>query len=233
MQITTASKEKKFIEVRTKLKNKFELLYKAKYKKLFQKNRVNQVAVKSSVLDLAGDIPEHQRKILDLGPNFAVTPKIIPYMDIVTSTEVEALNLEKEGQYAKAELLRKEVKLILLKEKQPRPNLSKEQLATIKEIQQDTDTDIYPFDKGKGFVRLKKEMAKAKMIEGIGETTILNKDPTKTHLDKIQKLLAKIRQEVNMPSDLYYKLYPSDAIVPRAYGQCKAHNQVKTIHFVF
>ena len=80
---------------------------------------------------------------------------MIPYMDIVTSTEVEALNLEKEGQYAKAELLRKDVKLILLKEKQPRPNLSKEQLATIEEIQRDANTDIYPLDKGKGFVRLK------------------------------------------------------------------------------
>ena len=69
------------------------------------------------------------------------------------------------------------------------------------------------------------------MIEGLGETTILNKDPTKTHLDKIQKLLAKIRQEVNMPMDLYYKLYPSDAIVPRAYGQCKAHKPTKNYPF--
>ena len=74
-------------------------------------------------------------------------------------------------------------------------------------------------------------MAKSKMMEGLGETTILNKDPTKTHLDKIQKLLAKIRQEVNMPLDLYYKLYPSDTVTPRAYGQCKAHKPTKNYPF--
>ena len=230
-RVTASSKEKKFLEVRTKLKNKFELLYEAKYKRPFTKTNENQTAVKNCVLDLAGDIPDDQRTILNLGPKFAVTPKTIPYMEIVTSTEVEALNLEKEGQHAKAELLRQEVKRILINEKQPRPNLTKEQLTTIKEIREDKDIDIYPYDKGNGFVRLKKEMAQSKMIEGIGETVILQKDPTKTHLDKIQKLLARIRQEVNMPSDLYYKLYPSDAIVPRAYGQCKAHKPTKSYPF--
>ena len=143
-----SSKEKKFIEVRTKLKNKFELLYEAKYKRPFKKTNENQTAVKSCVLDLASDIPDNQRTILNLGPKFAVTPKIIPYMEIVTSTEIEALNLEKEGQHPKAELLRQEVKRILINEKQPRPNLTKEQLTTIKEIRQDQNIDIYPYDKG-------------------------------------------------------------------------------------
>ena len=69
------------------------------------------------------------------------------------------------------------------------------------------------------------------MIEGIGETTILDKDPTKSHLDKIQKTLAKIRKEANIPKDLYYKLYPSDATIPRAYGQCKAHKPTKNYPF--
>ena len=199
-------------------------------------NAVNEIntrtkALKSSVLDLAGNIPNNQREILDLGPKFAVTPRTIPYMDIITSTEIEALNLEKENQHAKAELLRQEVKRILMNEKKPRSNLTREQLATIKEIQRDKNIDIYPYDKGNGFVRMKKEMSQTKMIEGIGETVILDKDPTKSHLDKIQKLLAKIRQEINIPKDLYYKLYPSDAIVPRAYGQCKAHKPTKNYPF--
>ena len=53
-------------------------------------------------------------------------------MDIITTTEVEALKLEKKEEHAKAELLRQQVKKILMKEKQPRLNISKEQMATIK-----------------------------------------------------------------------------------------------------
>ena len=188
-------------------------------------------AVKNCVLDLVGDIPENQRKILNLGPKFAVTPKSIPYMEIVTTTEIEALKLEKKGESAKAELLRQEVKKILMKEKKPKSNLSREQLRTISEIKKDENIDIYPYDKGNGFVRMSKETARTKMIEGIGETIILDKDPTKSHLDKIQKTLAKIRKERNLPKDLYYKLYPSDATVPRAYGQCKAHKPTKNYPF--
>jgi hypothetical protein len=148
------------------------------------KKRNIKKVVKNGVLDLAENIPENQRKILSLGPKFAVTPKSIPYMEIVTTTEIEALKLEKKGETAKAQLLRQEVKKILMKEKKPKSNLSKEQLRTISEIKQDKNIDIYPYDKGNGFVRMLKETAKIKMIEGIGETKILDKDPTKSHLDK-------------------------------------------------
>ena len=34
-----------------------------------------------------------------------------------------------------------------------------------------------------------------------------------------------------MPKELYRKLYPSDAIPPRAYGQCKAHKPTKNYPF--
>ena len=147
IRITASSKEKKFVETKAKLKNKFELLYESKYKRpygtMFDINRnTNQVnepeeaepesrytntsdanrtmnqmdepeepepesrytntsdanqttnqlyepeepepeslnvheantrmnkAVKNCVLDLAGNIPENQRNILNLGPKF-------------------------------------------------------------------------------------------------------------------------------------------------------------------
>ena len=215
LRITLSCREKKFIEIKTKLKNKFELLYNKKYKKPFSKTfQENPTMMKDCVLDLAGNIPEKQLAILNLGPKFAVTPTTIPYMNIITVTEVEALNLEKKEEYAKAELLRKRVKDILMREKQPRPNLSKEQLLTIKEIKEDNEIDIYPYDKGNGFVRLSKDQTNSRMIEGIGQTKILEKDPTKTHMTKIQNLLVKIKKEIDIPNELYRKLYPSDAIVP-------------------
>ena len=81
-------------------------------------------------------------------------------------------------------------------------------------MQKDPDIDIFPFDKGNGFVRLTKAMSKVKMIEGIGTTKILPKDPTVTHMKKIQRTLLRIKKETNMPKELYRKLYPSDPIPP-------------------
>ena len=230
IRVTESSREKKFLETREKLKNKFELLYFAKYKSNFSKEN-DQSVLKNCVLDLAGDVTEEQLQILNLGPKFAVTPKEIPYMDIITTTEVEALNLEKNEQHAQAELLRQQVKKILLKENKPRCNLSKEQFRTISVIQKDPDVDIFPFDKGNGFVRLTKAVSKVKMEEGIGTTKILPKDPTVTHMKKIQRTLLRIKKETNMSKGLYRKLYPSDAIPPRAYGQCKAHKPTKNYPF--
>ena len=69
------------------------------------------------------------------------------------------------------------------------------------------------------------------MYEAIGNSTILNSDPTNTHVKKIQDTLRKIGKEVNIPRDLYNKLYPSDGVPPRAYGQCKAHKANKNYPF--
>ena len=81
-RITFSSKVKKFQQIKAKLKNKFELLYINKYNKSFSTfKRQNSNLIKNCVLDLAGDIPDNHQAILNLGPKFAVTPKVIPYME--------------------------------------------------------------------------------------------------------------------------------------------------------
>ena len=70
-----------------------------------------------------------------------------------------------------------------------------------------------------------------KMYDGIGKSKILKRDPTNTHIKKIQDLLVAINKEINIPKSLYFRLYPSDAIPPRAYGQCKAHKPSKNYPF--
>ena len=188
--------------------------------------------MKNCVLNLAEDeIPKKHNELLNLGPMFAVTPNKIPYMDIITTTEEHALKLEYDNQLAAAERLRQDVKKILYTAKLPKSNLSKDQRIAIKEIKSNVDIDIYPFDKGNGFVRIKHEDSLKKMSESIGECKVLNNDPTNTHVKKIQELLVSIKKEINIPTDLYYKLYPSDAIPPRAYGQCKAHKPSKEYPF--
>ena len=75
-RITLSSREKKFNEIKTKFKNKFEILYMNKYKKHFTTTfQQNSTVIKNCVLDLAGNIPEKQLATLNLGPKFAVTPK--------------------------------------------------------------------------------------------------------------------------------------------------------------
>ena len=78
--------------------------------------------------------------------------------------------------------------------KQPRSNLSREQKQAMKEIKEDPEINIYPFDKGNEFVRLKTEDSVQKMIEGIGNTKIIEKDQTKAHLKKIQEVLRAIKK---------------------------------------
>ena len=232
IRITEATREKVFTSTKTKLKNKFELLFQERFKRPFIRNETGQTFVKDCVLNLhAGDIPTNQKELLNLGPKFAVTPRSIPYMDIITTTEIEALRLEGENEPAKAALLRREVNNILKKAKPPRSNLTIPQRQAIKEIKNDPDIAIYPYDKGNGFVRLSKESAATKMIEGIGQTTILTKDPTKAHVSKIQRSLSNIRKQVEIPPKTYHKMYPSDAIPPRAYGMCKAHKPSKQYPF--
>ena len=108
--------------------------------------------VKDCVLNLVDDeIPDDVRKVLNLGPKFAVTPTKIPYMEIATIVEVNALKLEYEGKPIIAEQLRQHTKEILMNARPPNSNLDRNTWNTINRIRNDENIDIYPFDKGSGF----------------------------------------------------------------------------------
>ena len=94
-------------------------------------------------------------------------------------------------------------------------------------MKENEDIDIYPFDKGSGFVRISRSDAVTKIENEIVATKVLDKDPTKMILDKLQKLLSSIKKEVDMPYKLYLSMYPSDGIPPRLYGTIKAHKPSK------
>ena len=110
-------------------------------------------------------------------------------------------------------------------------NLTNDQRKAIKEIKSDPDKVVYSYDKGNGFVCINRQDSLNKMYQGIGKSKILKHDPTNTHVKKIQDLLVAINKEINIPKSLYFRLYPSDAIPPRAYGQCKAHKPTKNYPF--
>lgn len=126
--------------------------------------------------------------------------------------------LEREDKQTTAEQLRQDVSQILSTAKKPPPNLRRQQMETVKKIKGNQDIDIYPYDKGSGFVRISRTDALAKIENEIGETVLVAKDPTQNILKKFQKLLSTINKELKLPYREYMQIYPSDAVPPRLYG---------------
>ena len=149
---TETSKEKQFVKKKNHLIKKFKKLHNEAVKEKTVEKRTS--FLKSAVLNLTNDeLSEKHKSLLNLGPKFVPSTKKIPYMDIITSTELCASNLERQDQRAESESLRQEVSDILLKNFniKTKDNLTKNERIAIKEIKNNTDIKIYPFDKGSGF----------------------------------------------------------------------------------
>ena len=133
-----------------KRKNKFEKLSGNYYAdNIVNTHKIS--VVKDVVLNLCDDeIPPHHKSLLELGPKFVPTQAAIPYMDIITKTESSALLLQYNKQKVEAENLRQDVLRALKMTKPPKSNLTREQQRALKEIKQDENRSIYPFDKGSG-----------------------------------------------------------------------------------
>ena len=97
----------------------------------------------------------------------------------------------------------------------------------MKEIKEDPSISIYPFDKGTGLVRIKTEDAIKKIREQIGDTNIVDRDPTDTFARDIRNALAPLNKKGRFTKKEYETIYPSDAVPPRMYGLLKAHKPEK------
>ena len=71
-------------------------------------------------------------------------------------------------------------------------NLTREQRKAPKEIKESNLVDIYPFEKGNGFVRIEHDKALEKIREQIGPTTVLSKDHNLIKNNGFQKLKLKL-----------------------------------------
>ena len=83
--------------------------------------------MKPAVLDLTGKIIiKNVSSLLNLGSNFVPTPKSMPYMEIITAIEPQALKLESGKKDTSAENLWQTVSKILSKTigKKQQDNLS-------------------------------------------------------------------------------------------------------------
>ena len=182
--------------------------------------------MKPVVINLSTDeLTKNQESLLNLGPKFVPVPNKIPVMDIITTTEFQARNLDYNNKNTIAQTLRQDVMHALKKAKKPRSNLTKEQRQALKELKTDDKNTIYPFDKGSGLVLIPKEMAIDKLREQIGESKLVEKDPTAAFARKIQTEIRKVKSKLSINE--YRDIYPSDPRPPCMYGVIKAHKPEK------
>ena len=120
-------------------------------------------------------LSESQTELLNLGPKFVPTLQKVPYMDIITSTELAAIDLNKANKNHDSERLRHDVSNILSKyiTKKIPSNLSKQQQQALRELKRDNELKVIPFYKGTGFALLNNDDVIAKMREQLGEANLI------------------------------------------------------------
>ena len=221
--VTEKAREAMFIRSKDRLIKKFQLL---QDKQIVKHHPCKYI--KQPVLNLIPDeIPENHKDLLSLGPKFVPHVKDIPYMDIVSTTESSALKLEYSEKVSEAQNLRKDVLRVLKMAKPVKDNLTHEQRIALKEMKNDSEISIYPFDKGAGLVRIKNDDAICKIREQIGDTELINVDPTPKFARDIRKSLSILNRKGKFSKKEYENLYPSDPLPPRMYGTIKAHKPEK------
>ena len=138
--------------------------------------------------------------LLNLGTNFVPATKRIPFMDIISTTEICAIDLENSSKETDAEFLRQKVSHLLYKNLyiKLQDNLSKPQRKALVQMKNNKDTTIYPFDKGSGFVVLPEKKTMQKIEEQLANVKIAENDPTLKFTNKIQKILCPVRKEKSL-----------------------------------
>ena len=107
--------------------------------------------------------------------------------------------------------------------------ISKEQRKGLKEIpQNNSNTKVYPVNKGSEFVVLSEGVAIKKKIEAqLGKATIIDEDPRLKYTNEIEKHSGKLRKVKKLTYQAYFEIYRLDPIPARLYRTVKAHRQEK------
>ena len=123
------------------------------------------------------------------GPNFVIVPKEPPTPEYIAAIEKACLKLPT----GKVEELRGEVKAILKKKTNYKPNITKEEHWAIKGLRRDNTRMVLTTDKGVSMVMMDKEDYNTKSEELLQPPTyqILNTDPTNRQKNK---LTAEVHQ---------------------------------------
>ena len=127
-----------------------------------------------------------------------------------------------------AEELRAEIRGALRNAKEPKRNITKQEVQALAELKKDQSRVILTADKGVAIVILDKEdyIKKAKtLLEDQQTYRMLKSDPTNRMKTKLINLLKKIKSEGGINEIQYKKMYPTGAVPPNFYGLPKVHKR--------
>ena len=153
------------------------------------------------------ELSPKQQKILELGLNFAITPKKFPLLEYIAATENLCQSLEECGDdelIEKAQTIRNIVRNHIRKGvgMKIKDNLSAEDTKILQDIMSDTSIIICPADKGKAIVIEDRDTYLVKMQQQIDEGDYkLEKRKEKTLLDKLHKKLLNQLRNMNIDMD--------------------------------
>ena len=213
-----------FVKHKERLRRKFELL-----KPVSQTRQPRPSLIKSPVLQLQAEpLPEESIDLLSLGTKFAVTPKVVPKMEIIEETEKACLSLERKGKAKEADTLRHEIGNILIKAKNPRSNLTANQKKGLAHLKSKRDEiAIVPFDKGQGFVSIERKKLVEKVEKEFNNVSFDTKDTTQSLQTKTQNKLRELHKQDKIDKETYQKLYLLVSLTPTANPAIKAHKPNK------
>ena len=121
--------------------------------------KTTQSIVKEGIVSLTEEeLDENKIKLSNLGPKFVPTEnRKRPYMIIIQTSEICALDLEREGKFCVSESLRQNISRVITKDlkKEHKNNLSFAERKTLTKMKHDKNISIYPFDKGTEFIVIK------------------------------------------------------------------------------
>ena len=140
-------------------------------------------------------------------PNFVIVPKESPICEYIAATEKTGQQL----MQGKVEELRGNIKSILKKKPNTKPNISKEEYQALKHMKKDNTRMVLTADKGISMVVMDKEEYIQKSEELLQQTTykILTIDPTTKHKNNLISLRKSIKAEGGINENTYRRLYPT------------------------
>ena len=169
-------------------------------------------------------LTKEQESLLAHGPNFANTPKKPPLGDYISNIEKVCQSLDTNL----AEELRSEVYRVLRKSHQLKPNLKKDEMIALKQLQTDKNCMVLTADKGVALVVIDRVdyIKKAKeILEDTNTYRVIHTDPTSRLKNKLINILRRVKAETGMQDNIYKKMYPTGVSPPKFYGLPKIHKK--------
>ncbi|KAJ0170974.1 hypothetical protein K1T71_013746 [Dendrolimus kikuchii] len=159
--------------------------------------------------------------VLEKGLNYAITPRKIPFENIICN--VEECLVRNSMQKEDAEAIRQDISSVLRRSRLPKPNLTRAEYIALKNIRNKPEITVLRADKGNATVVMDTSDYNSKIQDLLSDESTYKKvktDPT----DKVTKqTIAVMKKHSEKLSLDVSALTPSCAKAPKLYGLPKIH----------